>query len=97
MVALDDDMMKKAFDSMKSKYSNVQFRSCGVNLGKKGNFVFNRIHENKKQTISFSQTGYMPTIVESTKDISVQLLFNNAGFITTGFFAETDINRLTVN
>ena len=39
MVALDDDTMKKAFDSMKSKYKNVQFRSCGVNLGKKGTFV----------------------------------------------------------
>jgi short-subunit dehydrogenase len=38
----------------------------------------------------------MPVIIESTKGIPVQLLFNNAGFITTGFFAETDINRLTV-
>jgi hypothetical protein len=36
MVALDDDTMKKAFDSMKTKYKNVQFRSCGVDLGKKG-------------------------------------------------------------
>jgi hypothetical protein len=52
----------------------------------------------------------MPTITETIKDITgamccchahstlfaVSLLFNNAGFITTGLFYECDLNRLQV-
>ena len=30
------------------------------------------------------EAGYMPAIISATKDIHVQLVFNNAGFITTG-------------
>ena len=39
MVALDDDLMKKSFAETKAKFPKVQFRSCGVNLGKKGELM----------------------------------------------------------
>lgn len=38
----------------------------------------------------------MDKIKESVKDIDVSLLFNNAGFITMGIFASTNVNRLKV-
>jgi hypothetical protein len=33
--------------------------------------------------------NYMEAIKEATKDIDVQLVFNNAGYIVTGFFDQT--------
>lgn len=41
--------------------------------------------------------GYMPDIVAATSDITINLLFNNAGYITTGLFADTDLERLRSN
>jgi hypothetical protein len=35
------------------------------------------------------ESGYMQAIVDATKDIDVSLLFNNAGYIVTGFFDKT--------
>lgn len=40
---------------------------------------------------------YMTEIVEKTKDIDVNLLFNNAGYICTGLFADTEFERLRTN
>lgn len=40
---------------------------------------------------------YMDEIIEKTRDIDVNLLFNNAGYICTGLFADTDIERLRQN
>ena len=37
--------------------------------------------------------GYMPAIIEATKDIDVTLVFNNAGYITAGFFHEVSLER----
>ncbi len=42
-------------------------------------------------------SAYMSPIIEATKDIVVSLLFNNAGFITTGFFAYTALGRSVAN
>ncbi|CAD2217669.1 short-chain dehydrogenase [Angomonas deanei] len=41
--------------------------------------------------------GYMPAIIEATKDLSINLLFNNAGYISTGLFADTELERLRCN
>lgn len=38
MAALDDDVLKQSFADVKKLYPKVEFRLCGVNLGKKGNF-----------------------------------------------------------
>ncbi|KEG12099.1 putative short-chain dehydrogenase [Trypanosoma grayi] len=40
---------------------------------------------------------YMSPIIDVTKDLDVSLLFNNAGYISTGLFAETGIERLRAN
>ncbi|KAH8607242.1 putative short chain dehydrogenase Enoyl (Acyl carrier protein) reductase [Trypanosoma vivax] len=41
--------------------------------------------------------SYMQPIIEATRGIKVSLLFNNAGYINTGFFADTPIERLRAN
>lgn len=41
--------------------------------------------------------AYMAPIIEATKDVAVGLVFNNAGYIHTGLFADTDLERLRCN
>jgi len=41
--------------------------------------------------------NYMEAIKEATKDIDVQLVFNNAGYIVTGFFDQTTIDTQMAN
>jgi len=43
------------------------------------------------------KTDYMPAIIEATKDIDVQLIFNNAGFMLTGFFDKQALSKLLLN
>lgn len=43
------------------------------------------------------ETGYMQTIVQATQDIDVSLLFNNAGYIVTGFFDKTTLDAQMCN
>eukprot|EP01041_Mallomonas_annulata_P001731 gene1731-3349_t len=43
------------------------------------------------------KTDYMPGIIEATKDIDVAIVFNNAGYIVTGFFDQTDLNAQLAN
>ena len=40
---------------------------------------------------------YMKKIDEATKDITVQIIFNNAGFIVTGFMDQTPIGKSLAN
>jgi len=40
---------------------------------------------------------YLQNIVEKTKDIDVQLIFNNAGFMVTGFVDQAPIGKLLAN
>lgn len=41
--------------------------------------------------------GYMGAIKKSTDDVNVALVFNNAGYITTGMFADVSIERHLAN
>lgn len=43
------------------------------------------------------KTDYMPAIIEGTKDINVQIVFNNAGYIVTGFFDHTSLDSQLAN
>lgn len=43
------------------------------------------------------KTDYMPGIIEATKDITIEIIFNNAGYIVTGFFDQTDLNAQLAN
>jgi NAD(P)-dependent dehydrogenase (short-subunit alcohol dehydrogenase family) len=40
---------------------------------------------------------YMDPLIEATKDVHVQLVFNNAGFITTGFYSDVPLGRSMAN
>lgn len=39
--------------------------------------------------VNLGAPGYMEKMAEATADIDVQLVFNNAGYMLTGFFENT--------
>jgi len=39
----------------------------------------------------------MPAIIEATKDIDIPIIFNNAGYIVTGFFDQTSLDSQLAN
>ena len=41
--------------------------------------------------------GYMADLAAATDDVPVQLVFNNAGYIVTGFFADTPLDKWVGN
>jgi NADP-dependent 3-hydroxy acid dehydrogenase YdfG len=43
------------------------------------------------------KTDYMPAIIKATKDIDVSVIFNNAGYIVTGFFDQTTLDSQLAN
>ncbi len=43
------------------------------------------------------KTDYMPAIVEATKDLDIAIVFNNAGYIVTGFFDQTSVDAQLAN
>lgn len=43
------------------------------------------------------KTDYMPSIIEATKDIHISVLFNNAGYIVTGFFDKSNLDAQLAN
>jgi short-subunit dehydrogenase len=48
--------------------------------------------------VNFTRTtNYMDIIQQQTKDISISILFNNAGFIVTGFVDQVPIEKLLLN
>jgi short-subunit dehydrogenase len=48
--------------------------------------------------VDISNPGtYMDKIIKETEDITIQLLFNNAGYITVGLFSDLPLNRQLKN
>lgn len=47
--------------------------------------------------LSVDPQVYMKKIVEATQDIVVQIVFNNAGYLSMGFFRQHDIEKLIGN
>jgi hypothetical protein len=47
--------------------------------------------------VDLSRPGYMDAISSTTRDICVQLLFNNAGYVVTGFFADVPADKWLAN
>lgn len=43
------------------------------------------------------KTDYMPAIIKATENIDVQIVFNNAGYIVTGFFDQTSLDAQLAN
>ena len=47
--------------------------------------------------VNLGKTGYLEEIDEKTKDISVQVVFANAGYMLTGFFIDSPLERQLAN
>ena len=47
--------------------------------------------------VNLGKTGYLAEIEEATKDISVQVVFANAGYMLTGFFIDSTLDRQLAN
>ena len=43
------------------------------------------------------KTDYMPDIIKGTDDIDIAVVFNNAGYIVTGFFDQTTLDSQLAN
>ncbi|CAM9254557.1 unnamed protein product [Ectocarpus fasciculatus] len=43
------------------------------------------------------KSDYMPAIIKATEDIDVPIVFNNAGYIVTGFFDQTTLDSQLAN
>ena len=50
-----------------------------------------------KVGVNLGAPGYLDKIADATKDVDVQLVFNNAGYMLTGFFDKTPLARLMMN
>lgn len=47
------------------------------------------LHDCLQVGVNLGKPGYLEQIDKETADIDVQLLFNNAGYMLTGFFEST--------
>ena len=47
--------------------------------------------------VNLGKTGYLEEIAEATKDVSVQVVFANAGYMLTGFFVDGPLERQLAN
>ncbi|KCV69025.1 hypothetical protein H696_04445 [Fonticula alba] len=43
--------------------------------------------------VNLGQPGFLPEVIEATKDIDISLLFNNAGYVTPGLFFDVSLER----
>lgn len=53
--------------------------------------------EFRRVGVNLGRPGYMPRIQGATDDIDVQLIFNNAGYMLTGFFHKTPVEKQMAN
>ena len=81
LVAVKDELLSKTEEEFKRQFPRIQIRSVGVDLGSRDD----------------GKTGYMETIASATKDVVPTLIFCNAGYVLTGFFWETPIEKLMAN
>ncbi|KAG1660809.1 hypothetical protein FOA52_010233, partial [Chlamydomonas sp. UWO 241] len=51
----------------------------------------------RKVAVNLGVEGYLPEIAKATAEIDVQLVFNNAGYLLTGFFHERTLEQLMLN
>lgn len=85
MVALDDAVFAKAYEQVTTQFPNVSFKKVGADLS------------------ASDPAAYMGPILEavgqpnSPDELRVQLLFNNAGFMSTALFADAPVQRLIAN
>jgi len=50
-----------------------------------------------KVGVNLGAPGYLDKVADATKDLNIQLVFNNAGYMLTGFFDKTPLTKLMMN
>ena len=79
LAALDDDLLKNTTKELRKDFPDQEFRAVGIDLCK---------HAFPEPEGWQGGQGFMAKLRAATDDVCVQLIFNNAGFIRTGFFAD---------
>jgi len=51
----------------------------------------------RKVAVNLAKDGYMEEIASASKDVNVNIVVNNAGYIKTGFFAEVPVEQQLAN
>ena len=51
----------------------------------------------KKLPVDLGRPGYLEIIARATAGLDITLVFNNAGYILTGFFDKTPLDRIMAN
>ena len=51
----------------------------------------------EKIGVNLGAPGYLGKIADATKSLNIQLIFNNAGYMLTGFFDKTPLTKLMMN
>lgn len=87
MVALDDDVLRKAVAEVRKASPEVEIRAVGVDLGA------------REKSVMSLEGGYLARIRKELDrlDGPVQIGFLNAGYMLTGFFAETPVEKQLAN
>ena len=91
LVALPDDLLDDTFKSLTEKFSFFFFFFQKEVFKKTNLFYFYRFPNQKFRKIGADlgkYDEYMKDIVEQTKDIDIQILFNNAGYVVTCCFTD---------
>jgi NAD(P)-dependent dehydrogenase (short-subunit alcohol dehydrogenase family) len=94
MVALEDAMLKDTHALLSNKYPSESRRAgplCARRLTACADVQL------RKVGADLSRPGYLEVIARATSDIEPTLIFNNAGFVMTGLFADTPLEKLLAN
>lgn len=87
MVALDDDVLRKAVAEVRKESPDVEIRAVGVDLG------------SREKGLITLDGGYLSRVRKELDRLNepVQIGFLNAGYMLTGFFAETPLEKQLAN
>jgi len=102
LAALDDQLLKDTTEELKRRFPSLSFRPVGVDLSAYSGESIDLVSKSQKyrsnNTVEHpGGQDYLQTIIDNTKDIPVSLIFNNAGYITTGLFADLTLDRQLKN
>lgn len=103
--SLQNELLDNTFQELRSSIRGVEFRKVRTHilpppvnrstcplLSSSFLRVNNNIFSKKKNQIGVdlgTPGAYLPAIEAGTRDVDVSLVFNNAGYIVTGFFDKT--------
>jgi hypothetical protein len=90
--ALQEPLLNEAVAELQSQFPKLQFRKARETAPGSANFARVRPLTPVRPQVGVNlgtPGAYLKVIADATEDIDVTLLFNNAGFMVTGFFDKT--------